>query len=227
MPPLTLPHVLLELRKFLLVWVTQILFHNNIYPQSAFSKAEYLDVVVHQCRAPELNEYVDKFANDMLRVLVEKDGGGRVHDVIVLVYDEANLHVLRRYYINFNQFVGLKSQISSLDFLSDPNKLPQTYSGRITLPNFSWDKIYTHFRSLIFFHVEELKRVAVPASNTLFFKLLLNVDNASDLTNVIPQPSPWIQLMSEDDPRRHAFVPLGEISVGFLCFDLHNEYVKG
>lgn len=227
MLPLTLPHVIIELRKFLEVWVSQVIFFNNIYPQLAFSKTEYLDVLVYQCRAPPFNEYLRKFTNDMLRVLIEKEGGGKVHDLVVLIYDESNLHVLKRYVANFNQFVSLKDQISSLDFLENDSLIQQTFASKISLPSFSWDAIYTHFRSLIFFHTEELKRSQAPLTNSFFYKLLLNVDSNNDLTLTLPQPSPWIKLVLDDDPRKTSFVPLGEISVGFLSFDLHNEYIKG
>ncbi|PVH21142.1 hypothetical protein CXQ85_000107 [Candidozyma haemuli] len=181
MSALTVPDVLLALRDFLAVWISQIIYYNHIYPDDAFSKKSYLDVTVYQCRAPALNEYLERFAIDMISILVEKDGGGKVHDIVVLLYDESSLHVRQRYIANFNQFSGLKGQLSSLDFLSNPAAVKDTQSAKINVPNFTRDNMYVHLRSLIFFHIEELKRNEAPVSNDYFFKLLLNADSETDL----------------------------------------------
>lgn len=192
MSSVTLPEALLSLRDFLIVWISQIIYYNHIYPDDAFSKKLYLDLVVYQCRAPALNEYIQKFIVDMLSILVEKDGGGKVHDLVVLLYDEASLHVRHRYIANFSQFSGLKGQLSSLDFLSNPNALKDTHSARINIPYFTRDSINTNLRSLMFFHLEELKRSEAPIPNDLFYKFLLNVEGAN-LNKVLTQPSPRVR----------------------------------
>lgn len=218
---LNLENVLLALREFLVVWTSQIIYYNRVYPENAFEKQNYLDVVVHKCRAPQVNEYLKQFANDMIGVLVAKNGGGKVHELVVLVYNEQNLHVTRRYIANFSQFVGLRDQITLLDFLRGG----EVHLAKLAIPNLDWSNLHTHFRSLAFFHVEELKRLE--PEGELFFKLLLNVDGDADMTSPAEaEASPWIRLTSDLDNRPHKFVPLGEMSVGFVCFDLHNEYVR-
>lgn len=226
MSTLTVPDVLLALRDFLAIWISQIIYYHHIYPDDAFSKKLYLDLVVYQCRAPALNEYLEKFAIEMISVLAEKDGGGKVHDVLVLIYDESNLHVSQRYVANFSQFPGLKGQYSSLDFLLNPSLLKDTQSAKINIPNFTREAVNTDLRSLMFFHIEELKRNEAPTPNDFFFKLLLNVDGEVDLNKVSSLPSPWIRLTLEKDIQNTAFVPLGEVSVGFMQFDIHNEYIN-
>lgn len=226
MSTLTVPDVLIALRDFISIWISQIIYFNHIYPDDAFSKKLYLDLVVYQCRAPELNEYIERFAIDMITVLVEKDGGGKVYDVLVLLYDETNLHVRQRYIANFSQFPGLKGQYSSLDFLLNPNVLKDTQSAKINIANFTREVVNTNLRSLMFFHIEELKRTEAPQPNDFFFKLLLNVDGENDLNKVSSLPSPWIRLTLEKDTQRTVFVPVGDVSIGFMRFDVHNEYIN-
>lgn len=219
-PPLTLENILLQLRDFLVVWITQIVYYNHVYPENAFEQCKYLDLVVYQSRMLPLTDYLVAFANEMISVLVTKEGGGKVHDVIVVVYRESSLHILRRYLLNFSQFVGLDNLISSLDFLL---KASEVHQARINLPGFDWNEIYASLRSLVFLHIQELRRTEALADKDLFYKLLLNTDNTVDLAG---EEGQWVKLFSEDDTRKTKFVALGEVSTGFLRFDLHNEYIE-
>lgn len=219
MDPVTIENVLLQLRDFLVVWMTQIVYYNRIYPETAFEQRKYLDVIVHQSRVPKLNDFFKNFANEMITVLVKKAGGGKVHDVIMLIYNEANLHITKRYIVNFSQFVGLADQVSSLEFLTKP---VEVQLAKIDLPDMTWSNIYTYLRSIIFFHIEELRRTPEPEKNNLFFKLLLNMDESANLSS---EDAKWVKLTSEQSQQKTKYVPLGEMSVGFLCFDLHNEYI--
>lgn len=219
-PPLTLENVLLQLRDFIVVWITQIIYYNHIYPDNAFEKCKYLDLIIYQPRIQPLSDYFEAFANEMISVLVNKDGGGKVHDVIVVLYRESSLHVLKRYLLDFSQFVGLADQISSLEFLLKPSEVHQ---ARINISGFDWNEIYTSLRAVTFFHMEELKRTQETLNNDLFYKLLLNADANVDLAG---EEGQWVKLMSEDDTRKTKLVSLGEISTGFLCFELHNEYIQ-
>lgn len=219
MDPITIENVLLQLRDFLVVWMTQIVYYNRIYPETAFEQRKYLDVIVHQSRVPKLNDFFKNFANEMITVLVKKAGGGKIHDVIMLIYNEANLHITKRYIVNFSQFVGLADQVSSLEFLTKPMEVQL---AKIDLPDMTWSNIYTYLRSIIFFHIEELRRTPEPEKNNLFFKLLLNVDESANLSS---EDAKWVKLTSEQSQQKTKYVSLGEMSVGFLCFDLHNEYI--
>lgn len=219
MDPVTIENVLLQLRDFLVVWMTQIVYYNRIYPETAFEQRKYLDVIVHQSRVPKLNDFFKNFANEMITVLVKKAGGGKVHDVIMLIYNESNLHITKRYIVNFSQFVGLADQVSSLEFLTKP---VEVQLAKIDLPDMTWSNIYTYLRSIIFFHIEELRRTPEPEKNNLFFKLLLNMDESANLSS---EDAKWVKLTSEQSQQKAKYVPLGEMSVGFLCFDLHNEYI--
>ena len=219
MEPVTIESVLLQLRDFLVLWITQVVYHNRIYPDNAFERRKYLDLIVAKSRVPVINDYLKAFANEMVSVLVKKAGGGKVHDVIVLIYDETNLHITKRYIMNFSQFVGLADQINSLEFLT---KESEVQLAQIGLPDMTWGNIYTYLRSLMFFHIEELKRTQEQDDNHLFFKLLLNVDDSANLSS---EHAKWVKLTSEQSHKKTKFVSLGEVSVGFLCFDLHNEYI--
>lgn len=210
----TVESCLLTVRDFVVVWATQVLYYNHVYPQEAFEKLTYLEVVVYRCRVPQLTSYLVEFANDAIKVLVEKKGGGHVHELLLLLYDEQTLHVKKRYLVDFSQFVGLGAQVSLLEFLTGGT----VHLAKISIPNFDESTLYTHLRSLAFFHLEELKRTEEDLG--LFFKLLINVDSDVNLQQQ------WVRLTSDDDKRPHKLVSLGEISVGFVCFSLHNEYVK-
>lgn len=217
--PLTLENVLLQLRDFLVVWMTQLIYYNRIYPDNAFEERKFLDIVIYQSRVPPLNDYLRDFANEVVSVLVVKEGGGKLHDLVVIVYQESTLHIVKRYIIGFSQFVALAGQISSLDFL---HKQSEVHLARINIPGFDWNEIYSCLRGLLFAHVEELKRTYEPHELGYFFKLLLNVDDQIDLAG---EEGQWAKLLSEEDTRKTKFVTLGEISTGILCFDLHNEYI--
>lgn len=219
MDPLTLENVLLQLREFLVIWISQILYYNRIYPDSTFDKKRYLDLTINESRVPPLTEFLSLFATQMLSVLVQKDGGGKVHEVIVVVYKESSLHVAKRYVVNFSQFVGLAKEISSLDFLV--KKVP-VHLAKLDIPDLNWNSLYTHLRSLMFFHVEELKRTQEAPNNDLFFKFLLNVDESVDLSS---EQAQWVKLTTRSDARRTKHIALGEVELGFLCFDMHNEYI--
>lgn len=217
--PLNVENVLLQLREFLMVYMTQVIYYNGIYPENAFEQRKFLDLVILQSRVPALNEYLRGFANEVVSVLVEKEGGGKLHDLVVIVYEESSLHVVKRYIIGFGQFVPLAGQITSLDFL---HKQSEVHLARINIPGFDWNEVYSSLRSLLFAHLEELKRTHELQELGYFFKLLLNVDNQVDLSG---EQGQWVKLLSEEDTRKTKFVSLGEISTGVLSFDLHNEYI--
>lgn len=220
MEPLTLEKVILLVRDFLVVWISQILYYNHIYPDESYEERSYMENVVFQTRVPALAEYLTSFANQMIKVLVEKDGGGKVHEIIVLIYDEASLHVRKRYIANFSQFVGLAGHFTSLDFL---NGLLDAKLARLNLPDLTWPHLFTDLRSLMFFHIQELKRSELKMEPNVFFKLLLNMDGSVNLS--LSENNVWAKITLADDQRPMKYVPLGETSVGFVCFDIHNEYI--
>lgn len=219
MHTLTLDKALLLLRDFLVVWISQILYYNHIYEDNAYEKRLYLGLVVYQSRVPNLCRYLESFANLMVRVLVEKAHGGKVHEVVVVIYDESKLHVHKRYVGNFSQFVGLADKVSLLDFLDGGSDV---HVAKMNMPEMTWNSVHNILRSMMFFHVEELKRTEEAGPNDYFYKLLLNVDGSVQLNS---KDTTWVQLTSQNDPRPAKYVLVGEMDVGFMCFDLHNEYI--
>lgn len=203
----------------MVVWATQVIYYNNIYSANAFERRNYLDVVVYRSRAPLLTEHLQTFASKVVEILVEKNGGGKIREVVMLIYLEASLHIRRRYVLDFSQTVGLAGKLSSLDFLY---KEVSTLLAELDIPSLNWDALYTHFRSCVFLHSEELKRTAQPADNDLFYKLILNVE---DSVNLSTEAGQWIRLMLEVDTRNNKLVAVGEVLVGFLCFNARNEYI--
>lgn len=221
MKPLTLESVICQIRDFLVIWVGEIIYYNQIYAEESYAERTYKDNVVHQTRVPDLSDYLVNFANQMIKVLVEKNGGGKVHEVIVLIYDETNLHVCKRYIVNFSQFVGLAGHFTSLDFLTGSS---DTKLASLNLPDLTQANLDTELRSLMFLHIQELKRAAATVNPNLFFKLLLNIDGSVNLST--SKNNLWAKLTLMDDVRSTKFVSLGETSLGFVCFDVHNEYIS-
>lgn len=205
----TLPAVLTAVRDFLAVWAAQCLYHNGIYEKEAFHRKKYMDLPVHAPRAGHLQSYLTQFANSVVRVLVR----GTVHEAVVLIHDESSMAARRRYVANFSQFVAVHSQVSTLDFLEADVPV---HAAKIDIAGFSWTDLYTDLRSMMFLHLQDLERAPLEG---VFFKLFVNCDSREDLH------SEWVKVYAESDPKPVDLVPIGEASVGFVCFDLHTEYV--
>lgn len=213
MVPLNVENVLLLVRDFIVLWILQILRHNTIYPESTFEQRSYHDLLVYQSRVDPLTTFLSEFSNEIISVLARRgDSGGKVYDINVLIYNESNNHVTRRYVLGFSQFVGLGDKVTLLEFL----KGQHVDLAAIKIPNFTWENLNTHYRSLMFFHSEELKREHVKGD--YFFKLLINTEDT------INPGSDWVKLLSDIDDRDTKFVNLGEMSVGVVAIDMHNEY---
>lgn len=286
--PLTLENVLLSVKEFIEVWINQIIYYNSIYSPEIFDRFKSFDLIIFKSRNPNLNLYIESLVNDFIKILIsgeatgndtgvsgldngsgigasyssnndiKHENGGKVNQLIVIIYDLKSTKRLRRYILNFNQFIGLSSKVASLDFLrNDYNTDDASASSNINIPQFTWAEIYSQFKSMLYLHKLELnkfhtlqKKEGINENNeNYFFKILLNVDDSIDLSfgksitssssstnntnpsnwiklNDMPTLSPLNTIISTPPPKakKVKFIPIGEVSIGFLCFDLHNEY---
>lgn len=239
--PLTLENVLLATKELLQVWINQILFYSDIYPQEIFEKVTSFGLIVYKSRSPSLNKYLNNLVDEFIKILIKGDGtgGGKVNQFVVVVYDNQSSKVLRRYILNFNEFVDLSTKITNFDFLNETVKIDKDISakGTIDLSNFSWSEINTQFKSILYFHKFELNRIPPNADSDNFFKILINLSDAVDLnkftsiSNENTDASNWVKIARTNHglsttEKNFEFIPVGEVSVGFVCFNSHNEYIK-
>lgn len=244
--PLTLENVLLAIKELLQVWITQVIYYNAIYPQEIFEKVTSFDLIVFKSRSPSLNSYINNLVDEFIKILTKGNGnqGGEVNQFIVVVYDTKSSKLLRRYILNFNQFVDLSSKITNFDFLNDTSNI-KSDKNTIDLPNFTWSEVNSQFKSILYQHKFELNQLPFSTDKDNFFKILINLSDSVDLNNSITSsattessssnqythPSNWVKLSSEKHglgatEKSHKYIPIGEVSVGFVCFDCHNEYIK-
>lgn len=133
--------------------------------------------------------------------------------------------------------INLGASINDLNFLylvheKDSESLLEPV---IEIPSFTWDEIYSQFKSILFSQIEELKVQKNGSENDdLFFKVIVDLEDSINLNVSInaetnSQHSNWVKtsVTSEDSKQRKTkVVPIGEVSVGFICIDMYNEYTK-
>lgn len=238
--PLTLPYVILTLKEFIIVWLNQVLYYNEIYPLEIYDKLKSFDTIVYQSRNPALNKYVEDLVNEFLQILVNGDGhdnGGKVNQILILLYDVKSNKTKKKYVVKFNEMINLGASINDLNFLyllheKDSESLLEPV---IDIPNFTWDEIYSQLKSILFSQIEELKVQKNGSENDdLFFKVIVDLEDSINLNVSInaetnSQHSNWVKtsVTSEDSKQRKTkVVPIGEVSVGFICIDMYNEYTK-
>lgn len=238
--PLTIPYVILTLKEFIIVWLNQVLYYHEIYPLEIYDKLKSFDTIVYQSRHPALNKYVEDLVNEFLQILVNGDGhdnGGKVNQMLILLYGVKSNKTKKKYVVKFNEMINLGTSINDLNFLyllheKDSESLLEPV---IDIPNFTWDEIYSQLKSILFSQIEELKVQKNGSKNDdLFFKVIVDVEDSINLNVNInaeanSQSSNWVKLSAtrEDSKQRKTkVVPIGEVSVGFICIDMYNEYTK-
>lgn len=234
MTRLSLPNVLSSLKELLVVWIYQILFYNNIYPLEVFTKALSFDLIVYISRNPSLTEYIETLVVDFLDTLttegpVASIEDGHVKQLSVLLYDVHTNKDQERYILKFELFINLKDEIKTpiRTLLKD---LESTSHPIINLPGFSWEEIYSQFKSFLFHQQLELQRKSSKQERQslpqdLFFKVMIDVANDGLSLSTSKE---WVraQPVSSTNVPKTKFVPIAEVEVGFLCFGLQNEYVR-
>ncbi|KAI3466333.1 hypothetical protein Pfo_022996 [Paulownia fortunei] len=133
--------------EFLEVAITSVLFLKGVYPNGAFERRRYMNVVVHKARHPQLNEYIHSAVNGLLP-FIAKD---LVDRVAVIFFDDGDVPVERFVFkLNVNQSYNSKVEQANLEFSlrSFLIKLPISELLTKVLPrNCRWE-ITGYFRSL-------------------------------------------------------------------------------
>lgn len=225
--PLTVSNVILTLKEFLIVWLSQVLYFSNIYPEESYTKRKSFDVIVNISRSPALQKYLEEFAQEFLQLLLNNGTttkSGNIYKLVILLYEQSNNKVKEKYSIMMDQFIGLGDLQTDLSFLKSGEF--EKIGTTIELLEFDWNSIYSEFRSTIFQHVQELrKRQAnrIPFKD-VFFKTVIECSN---MVNLNPSDK-WLKVgdSSLPTPPLGKVVNIGQVSTGFLQFETINEYTK-
>ncbi|CAA2997554.1 DNA polymerase zeta processivity subunit isoform X2 [Olea europaea var. sylvestris] len=133
--------------EFLEVAITSIVFLKGVYPNGAFERRRYMNMVVHRARHPELYEYIHSAVNGLLPFIQK----GLVERVAVIFFKEDKVPIERFVFkLNVNQSYGSKVEQADLEFSlrSFLIKLPVSEPMTKFLPrNCRWE-ITAYFRSL-------------------------------------------------------------------------------
>ncbi|KAK6457318.1 DNA-binding protein [Scheffersomyces xylosifermentans] len=240
---LTSKTLLLAFREFLEVWINQILYYNEIYDSLIFDKFKAFNLVVYKNRHPKLQEYIHElFSNFIRNVLLhgsdtKKRGKSLsvsgVNQIVCVVYNEKIGKVHRKYIINFNELiVNLGDTVSIDDLLNDDKDQIELNdkSAAIKLDGINWEEIYTQFNTILFQHIQELRRFQnakasdILAGNELFFKILVELEESVNVVN-----ANWVRVNDKvvekkATSRAPKYISIGDINLQLLNFDVHNEY---
>ncbi|CUM67487.1 uncharacterized protein PRCAT00005184001 [Priceomyces carsonii] len=223
---LTAENLILALKEFLVVWANQILYYNEIYSPEIFEKYKSFGVIIFKSRNPAVNSYLEKFVNSFIEILLT-DYGGKVRQLVMLVYDSKSNYARHKYVIQFNDLINLSTALPDLSFLTTENPTSET---KIDISTLSWDEVYTQLRSALFQHLNELRRksLSIKKSDDLFFKTIIEIDDSFNL-DALPLKSEWVRISNSLKGNKtpvKGFAPIGEVSLAVFNFDLHNEYIS-
>nr|GME16775.1 DNA polymerase zeta processivity subunit [Ipomoea batatas] len=133
--------------EFLEVAITSVIFLKGVYPNGAFERRRYMNLVVHKARHPELRDYIHSTVTGLLPFIQK----GQVERVAVILFDSKSVPFERFVFkIDVNQSYGSMVEEADLEFSlrSFFIKLPISQSLTQTLPQDCRWEITAYFRSL-------------------------------------------------------------------------------
>ncbi|CAI9106401.1 OLC1v1005552C1 [Oldenlandia corymbosa var. corymbosa] len=133
--------------EFLEVAITSIVFLKGVYPNGAFERRRYMNVVVHKARHPQLRDYIQSSVNGLLPFIKK----GLVERVVIIFFNDQNEPMERFVFkVNLNLSYGSKVEEANLEFAlrSFLIKLPVSESLTKTLPKGCRWEITSYFRAL-------------------------------------------------------------------------------
>lgn len=193
---LTVSNVVELIRELLVVYIHSILYYHEIYPKYIFEPFRSFNLVTYKSRSKTLNEYIDKFIDDLIQLLITSN---QINDLSIVLYNRNQNYY--KYSIKFDEFANLSSKIS------------HGISAPINIEGFG-NQLYKQFNSFLFYHIQHLKKISVTIE--LEMKLLLNCQielNRNDN---------WVYNQQKTDLEN--LKPLQEVSVEFINFASYVEY---
>lgn len=133
--------------EFLEVAVSCIVFLKGFYPEEAFERRRYMNVVVHKARHPQLNNYIHSATFGLLSFIQK----GLIERVVVIFYDKDHVPVERFVIkLNVNQSYCSAVEAKELEFSLRAFLVKLAVSKPHTKslpPGSSWE-ITAYFRTL-------------------------------------------------------------------------------
>lgn len=133
--------------EFLEVAITSIVFLKGIYPNGAFERRRYMNVVVQRARHPQLRDYIHSAITGLLPFIQK----GMIERVAVIFFNSENIPVERFVFkLSVNLSYGSKVEETDLEFSlrSFLIKLPVSESATKALPPGCRWEITAYFRSI-------------------------------------------------------------------------------
>lgn len=235
--PLTVRNFLLTFKEFLIVWLNQILYYNNIYDHLIFDKFTSFDLVIYKNRHPNLDQYIDQLFINIINELIihrtkskhsnndDDDSFNGLYNINCLIYNVDTNIIIDKYTINFHQFIiNLQETIFDLSLNSIDN------SSKLNIDNLNWNEINTQYNTILFHHIQNLKKFQKKSqnlnSNNFFLKITVDVDKLLYINNNNPHGSNWIRLNNgdgDDSLTNITFTPIGQVDLDILNFNCYNE----
>lgn len=230
MKELTVENILRAVLEFIFIWLSQILYHRNIYRSELFSRVISYDLIAYRSRHPKLNEYINGLIQSFLRIQLQGSASGKVGALYVMLYSTKSNRIREKYILKFTDLIALGlTQIPAT--LTDATVEQETADETpVHIDDLLWEEIFTQLKSVLFKHMEELKRICisqVELPEDLFFKVLIDVDESLSLQQI---DNEWVQISVRNtnvEPLGQSpsnVVLIGDVNLGILNFDVHNEY---
>lgn len=218
-PPLTINNLLLTFKEFFVVWINQILYYNKVYDVASFDQFKSFELLVYKNRNPDLQKYVDDIIVNIINNFIINQNG--IKEIKCVIYNEQTNELFRKFVLTFHNFIiDLKTTIGTLN-----NDINDDVSAKISIDGIDWSEIYCQFNSILFHHIQELKRIHVEEENHNSFKILVDLDELINNATT----SNWVRLqpshIASSDLQSEKYIAVGNVDFEVLCFDLHNQYV--
>ncbi|KAK6199491.1 DNA-binding protein [Scheffersomyces amazonensis] len=221
---ITVKALVLTFKEFLTVWINQILYYNKIYDIEIYDQSRAFDILVYHNRNPQLQTYINELINKLLNNI------NNTLQLTLIIYNVKSQKPLRNYIINFHDLLINFHDLIIMHDNFNNDDIKDDNSTIINDPQLSWKDIYLQFNTLLYHHINELKRnQIVTPDNELFFKVIVNVPDSLNLVN-----SNWVRLSQSDNNTNNnntnnnaiiKFKPIGQINLYIFNFDIHNEYM--
>ncbi|RLV89199.1 hypothetical protein JA1_005272 [Spathaspora sp. JA1] len=211
---LTINNFLLTFQEFLITWFNQILYYNKIYEDLIYDEIKTFDLIVYKNRNPDLIKYLEQFTLDLINnLIINKNQENGLVKITCVIYEEQDpTKYIRSYNLKFHEFlVNLNDTIISLQQQENDT------SAVINIPEINWLEINHRYKTILFLHIQELRKLKVDNNNELFFKILVDLDKS-----IYPN-SQWVRLEPNSNSNTRQ-IPVGNLELNILNFDLHNEY---
>lgn len=81
------------------IFIHQLLYVRKVYPRDSFVSTRFLETQCHACRHPGVVSYISEALEMVVSELLDADNN--CDELVVQIYDQADLEVYEEYYISF------------------------------------------------------------------------------------------------------------------------------